>query len=192
MFRTLKYVATPVMIGTLISPHVVYASMEGKCKNPACVYDSPPPPKCAATRDPCRETELERCIAKCRTELGPIQTGFQEYSTLAMNFFSDTCVTVGENVDYLRECAPKEVQVGAIVAGSLFGALLGFRRGMFRKLFYGAIGGAATASVIYPCEAKIVAKEGFEEVKKYGLIAYNFAVGSQPTNNCKPKKKRAE
>jgi len=82
-----------------------------------------------------------------------------------------------ENIDYLRDCAPQEVQYGAIVGGGLVGALFGFRRGLFRKVFYGALGSAATAAVIFPCEARIVAKDGFEQAKKYGLIAYNFAVG---------------
>jgi hypothetical protein len=58
------------------------------------------------------------------------------------------------------------------------GSLLGFRWGLVRKLFYGTLGAGATAAVIFPKEARVFAKEGFELGKTYTLLAYNFAVGN--------------
>jgi len=81
-----------------------------------------------------------------------------------------------ENVDYLQNKAPEEVKYATIGGGTLLGMLLGIRRGLIRKLFYGSLGGAGTFSIIYPQDAKVYAKEGIANLKKYGKIAYNFAV----------------
>jgi len=180
MLRTMKYLSSPLVIGAMLTPSVVLAK---DCKAEDVYAEPPPAKKCKPKPD---QTELEKCVAKCREEFAPVRGAFEEYTDEAARIAKEVTTTVIKNVKYLR-CAPEEVQYGAIFGGGLVGSLFGIRRGLFKKLIYGGIGAAGTASVIFPCQAKVVAKQGFELAKTYTIIAYNFAIGAQP-NDCPPKK----
>ncbi len=49
--------------------------------------------------NPCRETELERCIAKCREEFGPMKSQFAEYTDTAVTFIKETSTTISGESD---------------------------------------------------------------------------------------------
>jgi hypothetical protein len=84
-----------------------------------------------------------------------------------------------DNVCYLRTRAPTEVRIGTVVAGGLLGMAVGFRRGLVRKIFYGALGATAASYLVYPCETRYYFNNGVPIVKKYATIAYNFASGGK-------------
>jgi len=186
MYRTLKRLGlgSPIIAASLCAP-VVYCK-EGP--RPSDVYLEP---KRECKTNPNEVTELEKCIAKCRTEIEPIKEGVAGFASSVSEFATESARAVGANVSYLRR-APQEVQIGAIFASTLLGSLLGFRRGLFRKVWYGTLGGASMAAVIFPTEAREVAWDGFQMVKCYGKVAYNFIAGpgAAPKNsNDQPKKR---
>lgn len=49
---------------------------------------------------------------------------------------------------YLRTRAPDEVRFGTIGAGALFGMMLGFRRGLTRKLIFGTLGAGSASYLV--------------------------------------------
>jgi len=82
-------------------------------------------------------------------------------------------------VCYLRTRAPHEVRIGTIAASGLLGMMLGFRKGLARKLLYGYLGAAGASYIVYPKETVYYARNGFSIAKKNAAIAYNFVVGGK-------------
>jgi hypothetical protein len=194
MLRQAKYFV-PLGIA-VFSPAVVLAKDENAHPAPKLrrapwdVYCEPPSSssksggKCNQSAD---ASELEKCIKKCREDyVAPVKNDVVNYASQARAYFKDASDIVTENVKYLQKDASDEIRSVAIAGGGLLGFLLGVRRSFFKKLIYAAVLGSATAAVIYPKDAKIIAKEGY--LYSRGLI--KSAVGSlREESEEMPKKK---
>jgi len=196
--RRLRFM-TQVGLGSLSVPSVACATNDDNCKPkvedlPEC--EDPKPKKCKKWKpDEANQTELEKCIAKCRKDFVPVKNAFAEYSEQALTMTKDTTKMVMRNVNYLQNCAPTEVKVGTIIGSGLFGMLLGFRRGLMRKIFYGYLGSVTAATIIYPAQAKMVATQGCILTKQYAILAYKYmngTAGQCPKKECKKKCKKPE
>jgi len=190
--RAAKYLIPTVGAAAFCMPRPVLA--EGNRCKPGSVYDVPPKKKdtyaCSPSEEKCKEnTQLERLVMKCRTDMVPLKASMGTYTEnmrcQMISFYGD----VKDNVCYLRTRAPQEVRIGVIVAGGLFGMMLGFRRGLMRKLFFGALGAGAASYLVYPEETKYYVSNSVPIAKKYAMIGYNFVSG-EPESGCpqKPKK----
>jgi len=195
MFARAARYLVPVGFGaTVFIPGHVYA----KEFDPSSVYDSPSSGDCK--RAEAKETELEKCVQKCRESFGPAYQEVTTYTEEISNFCKQYSDKVKQNLHFLQHKAPEEVRIATVASGGLLGMLFGMRRGIFKKLIYTAVGATGGAYLAYPRETKQYAREGFSMIKTYGLVAYNFAIGggkvpgtsSDPTAKCPAVKARDE
>jgi len=123
-------------------------------------------------------SELEKCIQKCREDLGPLHSEAQDYVSQTKDFFKGATSTVLDNVKYLQNEASEETKMAYIAGGAVFGFLLGIRKSFFKKLLYAAMGGTATTALIYPKETKVIVKEGSVYAKTNIKSLYSQIIGS--------------
>jgi len=188
--RAVKYLIPAVGGVAFCMPRPVFAE-SNRCK-PGSVYDVPKKDtSCCPSSQPqtqCKDnTQLERLVMKCREDMVPVKATMGSYTENLRCQMISIYGDAKDNVCYLRTRAPEEVRIGVVVAGGLFGMMLGFRRGLMRKIFFGALGAGAGAYLAYPEETKYYVSNSVPIAKKYASIAYNFVSGGPNEKDC-PKK----
>jgi len=188
MFRKLRYVAIPAGIITgyaLVRPTTAHAS-ESSTKEaagprrPWDVYCEPPNSKNTKPAANCEvQNGIEQGVAKCRQELTPIKDGFTQLYDTTRDTAKEVSGTIMAQVKYLQTDASEEIRMGTIAGAFVIGYLLSIRRRFLRKVFNGTLLATATAAVIFPKDAKCIAKNGYVLAKSVAQDAYSAVAGGK-------------
>merc|ERR1711915_33217 len=117
---------------------------------------------------------------------------------MGINAVVDTVGEAAEKVNYVVETGKAHTQgaynqlleednllarVGVIDGSATLGLLVGVLRGrLAKRVVYTTVGGVTGAAACYPDTASTVGGELYTEIRKKGLIAYNFVNGVEPTS----------
>uniref|UniRef100_W8CBW0 MICOS complex subunit n=1 Tax=Ceratitis capitata TaxID=7213 RepID=W8CBW0_CERCA len=133
------------------------------------------PPKDSQTRQ-----TIEGGISVVRKE---VQAGINAISQQKANFdnYLDTAKAHTQStIDYLNEPQNVLPRSGAIAVGGLSGFIFAARGGFIKKVLYTTIGAGAVASLCYPRQAEVFARDALVQARKGFSIAYNFVKGVKP------------
>ncbi|XP_017494698.1 PREDICTED: MICOS complex subunit MIC27 [Rhagoletis zephyria] len=83
-------------------------------------------------------------------------------------------------IDYLNEPQNVLPRSGAIAVGGLSGFIFAARGGFIKKVLYTTIGAGTVASLCYPRQAEVFARDALFQARKGFVIAYNFVKGVKP------------
>ncbi|XP_011708319.1 PREDICTED: uncharacterized protein LOC105463021 isoform X2 [Wasmannia auropunctata] len=127
----------------------------------------------------CPPSALEQNVSKIRKSIEAAMSEYHHYADVV----SDT-IDVGVEhsrslLDYLREESNVMPRMGAIAIGGMAGLVLGLRGRKFKRLMYFSAGALGMAAICYPKKAE----EGFDVVKHYVNVGYNFVYGVKPGDN---------
>ncbi|XP_037947794.1 MICOS complex subunit MIC27 [Teleopsis dalmanni] len=123
---------------------------------------------------------LESGVRVVRTE---IQSGYNVVAD-QMKVFDHYYETAKAHsmsaIDYLNQPHNSLPRSGAIAIGGLAGFIFAARGGFIRKVLYTTTGAGVIASICYPRQAEVAARESLYEARKVYAIAYNFVKGVKP------------
>lgn len=96
------------------------------------------------------------------------------------NYYETAKAHTQSTIDYLNEPQNVLPRSGAIAVGGLSGFIFAARGGFIKKVLYTTIGAGTVASLCYPRQAEVFARDALVQARKGFSIAYNFIKGVKP------------
>lgn len=152
----------------------LYAPLHSRNK-PVNVSHAHMHPKQSPLRD-----SIESAVRVVRTE---IQSGYEiveKQKDSVVDLVSTAKAHTQSTIDYLNQPHNILPRTGAIAIGGLAGFIFAARGGFIKKIFYTSTGAGVVASLCYPQQASVAARDALYEARKGYAIAYNFVKGVKP------------
>ncbi|XP_053967662.1 MICOS complex subunit MIC27 [Anastrepha ludens] len=138
-------------------------------------------------KDSAMRQTIEGGVRVVRTE---VQAGLSALAEQKANFdnYIDTAKAHTQStIDYLNEPQNVLPRSGAIAVGGLSGFIFAARGGFIKKVLYTTIGAGAVASLCYPRQTEVFARDALVHARKGFAIAYNFVKGVKPGDEVEPE-----
>ncbi|XP_067633182.1 MICOS complex subunit MIC27 [Eurosta solidaginis] len=130
---------------------------------------------------------VEGGVRVVRTQLEDGFNIFAEQKAQLDHYIDTAKAHTQSTIDYLNEPQNVLPRSGAIAVGGLSGFIFAARGGFIKKVLYTAIGAGAVASLCYPREAEVAARDALVQARKGYVIAYNFVKGVKPGDEVTPE-----
>ncbi|XP_014094777.1 MICOS complex subunit MIC27 [Bactrocera oleae] len=140
------------------------------------------PPKDSPTRQ-----TIESGISVVRTEVQAGLNVLAEQKAHFDHYYETAKAHTQSTIDYLNEPQNILPRSGAIAVGGLSGFIFAARGGFIKKVLYTTIGAGTVASLCYPKQAEIFARDALVQARKGYYIAYNFVKGVKPGDEVTPE-----
>ncbi|EFN78829.1 hypothetical protein EAI_04319 [Harpegnathos saltator] len=131
----------------------------------------------------CPPSLLEQNISKVRKSIQAAASEYQHSADVIMDTVDTSFEHSRSLLDYVREESNVIPRMGAIGIGGLAGLIFGLRGRSFKRLVYSSTGALTMAALCYPKKAE----EGFDLVKHYTNVGYNFIYGVKPDDKQQQK-----
>lgn len=140
------------------------------------------PPKDSQARQ-----TIESGVRVVRTEVQAGLNVLAEQKANFDNYYETAKAHTQSTIDYLNEPQNVLPRSGAIAVGGLSGFIFAARGGFIKKVLYTTIGAGTVASLCYPRQAEVFARDALVQARKGYAIAYNFIKGVKPGEEGTPE-----
>jgi len=130
------------------------------------------------------KSDLETAVASARSQACALMSQYKTERQNAAALYDKTKAQLNTQLEYVRSETNIIPKVAFISLSGLSGLLIGFRRGIFRKLVYSTVLGGAAAAACFPAETRAYSNRVRTWEKQFATGIYQDYIKS--SNNKKP------
>lgn len=131
------------------------------------------------------KSQLEEIVTNFRQSVCSLTKQFQDQTKNSVQYYEQSRDSLKNYIDYIRSETNIIPKFAFISLSGLGGILLGYRKSIFRKIFYSSLLVSSSTALCYPKEAKYFYNKGYEASSKEAMDLYRKYVWPEEKKSVK-------